>query len=159
MEGRAPLNSTVPNLDTDVDADAGRLLRRPASALVATTANRQKWVYDQPTSFTIDGNVRVDLFVTNVDFGMTGGIRVAVMRCNDAGDICVPWLSSSLWLPSGSLGFTQVSFVTNTPVVKTFASTERLELWVTTDWLSTTDLVLAYDAEAAPAAFAFDLAP
>jgi hypothetical protein len=49
-----------------------------------------------------------------------------------------------------------VRFQTASPIDRTFAAGERLEVWVSTDWLSPSDLVLGYDAEGTPASVTID---
>jgi hypothetical protein len=155
-EDRFPLNVDVPNLDTDLDDVAGRLLRRPENSFSATVLHRQKWVYDEAQRFEIGGHVKVDLYVSTVDPSLPGVLRVSIMRCTNSGSSCAAFLTGVLDLPPSALGYTPVVFQTNSPIERTFAAGERIELWVTTDWLSPTDLVLAYDSEGAQSSMTID---
>ena len=161
-EARGPLDDGVPNLDTDIDRLTGRTLRPPTAGAAVTLRQRQKWVYDRPTDFALDGHVRVELYLALADARLPGEVRVELMRCSNAGTACSALLTRDLRYPVGSDAYRLEVIRTTSPITRKIAAGERLELWVTAAGLTQTPethspVLLAYDARRAPATITLDL--
>jgi hypothetical protein len=161
-EARAPLDDGVPNLDTDIDQLSGRLLRPTGPGEAVTLKHRQKWVYDQPTAFSLDGHVQVELYLAMADARLAGEVRVELMRCTDAGGKCTALMTRSVRYPVASDVYRLEVIKSTSPIIQKFAAGERLELWVTAASAAappatSSPVLLAYDAQRAPAAITIKL--
>jgi hypothetical protein len=146
LVARPPLNSSLPNFDTDRDSNPGLLIRKGGALAVGDPTRLQRFRLTMPTVSKIDADASVRLYAAPAVLlldGMT--VNVALAHCTG------PSLDNCTVLATGSKGFLgllsqyQAVDITLGHVTATIAPPHVLELWVVADTSSSRDLWLAYD--------------
>ncbi|MGD9996569.1 MAG: HD-GYP domain-containing protein [Ilumatobacteraceae bacterium] len=143
---RAPLNSSLPNFDTDRDSNAGLLIRKGGVLALGDPATMQRFRFTPSAVWHLDADASVRLYAAPAGLlldGMT--VNVALTRCTgQALDNCTVLATASQSFV-GLLSQFQVVDIDLGRVQATIASPGALELWVVADASSSRDLWLAYD--------------
>jgi HD-GYP domain-containing protein (c-di-GMP phosphodiesterase class II) len=156
LVARSPLNASLPNFDTDRDANAGLLIRKGGALAVGDPTRMQRFRLTLPTVSKIDADVSVRLYAAPAGLlldAMT--VNVALVHCTGQS------LDNCAVLASGSTGFVgllsqyQAVDIALGHVTATIAPPHVLELWVVADASSSRDLWLAYDTNSRSSALTF----
>jgi hypothetical protein len=140
---RAPLNSALPNLDTDRDSDPGRMLRKDSILSLLNTQNMQRFRLDPAGKVEINGSVSVTLFAAarRLD-DESVQTQAALVDCVDGG-LCSIFARQTINF-EGDDHFRPRTFDFGRQT-RTLAASHNLELWIVVTSGSDHDMWMAYD--------------
>ncbi|HEY0519795.1 MAG TPA: HD-GYP domain-containing protein [Ilumatobacteraceae bacterium] len=140
---RAPLNATLPNLDVDRDAEAGRLLRRDSLLALGTTDHIQRFRLDPSGKIVMNGPANFVLYAAAKQLKLERvQAQAALVDCLDGG-LCAVFATRTVNF-TGVNGFTPITFDFGAQT-RTIAASHDLELWIIVTTASDHDMFMAYD--------------
>ena len=150
---RSPRNAVLPNYDTDRNTDPGlTVIGSPATLMTSNPDGVQVWRF--PESFTtIDGTVRLDLWIAPIGPPTPGQFRVRAgfFDCDLARTSCTRIVRDTLTLDGEDGVFAPVAFdLTIGPDPYVVGPGRRMELRYATLTGSSNDSWIAYDAVDTP---------
>lgn len=136
----------LPNYDTDRDNRAGLRILRGGALAVGDPTRMQRFAHDPANAVTFSGRHRIHVNVA-ADEGSERafGVIAALVRCNVTTGACTVVLSGRVDT-DGDAGEYQVRTIDLGRADIALAAEERIEVWITVDGASATDVRLAYDA-------------
>jgi len=145
LVSRAPLNSALPNLDTDHDSAPGRLLKRSTGFAFGNTDRLQRFRLDPAGTIRMNGPTTLAMFVAAKDF-RTDDVQVqaTLLDCIDSLGLCNTFATATVTFTGDDDHFTQVTFDFGSHS-RTLSASHNLELWITVTPASTHDMWMAYD--------------
>ena len=142
---RAPLNSVLPNLDTDRDNSPGRLLRRSTGFSFGNTDKLQRFRLDPAGTISLNGPTSMVVFVAAKGF-RTDDVQAqaTLFDCVDAGGQCNPLATATVDFTGTDNEFARVTFNFGSHT-RTVAASHNLEVWIIVTQDSEHDMWMAYD--------------
>ncbi|MBK5333627.1 MAG: HD-GYP domain-containing protein [Ilumatobacteraceae bacterium] len=142
---RAPLNSVLPNLDTDHDNSPGRLLRRSTGFTFGNTDKLQRFRLDPAGTISLNGPTSMVVFVAAKSF-RTDDVQAqaTLFDCVDAGGQCNPLATATVDFTGTDNEFARATFDFGSQT-RTVAASHNLEVWIIATQDSEHDMWMAYD--------------
>ena len=145
LVARAPLNATVPNLDTDHDDAPGRLLKRNTGLGFGNTDKLQRFRLDPAGAIRMNGPTSLVMFVAAKDFRLDDvQAQATLLDCVDLLGLCNTFASSTVTFTGAADHFIAVTFDFGSHS-RTIAASHNLELWITVTPASNHEMWMAYD--------------
>ena len=143
---RAPLNATLPNLDTDHDADQGRTLKKNgAFSRLENDDKIQRFELDPAGPIVLDGRAELVLYAAAEDLKNDDVITaVALVDCPDDVGVCIVFDSVSIGFTGEVDRFSMLTFDFGDQS-RTIDPSRHLELWIIVPNPSAHDMWIAYD--------------
>ena len=145
LVARAPLNSALPNLDTDHDSSPGRLLKRNTGFGFGNTDKLQRFRLDPPGTIRMNGPTSLVMFVAAKDFRTAEvEVQATLLDCIDSLGLCNTFATTAVTFTGAHNQYTQVTFDLGSQS-HTVAASHNLELWITVTPGSAHEMWMAYD--------------
>lgn len=145
LAARSALNGSLPNFDTDRNAQAGLTIRRGGSLSLGDATRLQRFRME-PGNVRLDGTASVRLYAAPAGLLLDSmRVAVALVECSGAALNSCSVISSASSNFTGLLTLYQAIDVSLGAVSEHISSTHSLEVWVVADSSSSRDLLLAYD--------------
>jgi HD-GYP domain-containing protein (c-di-GMP phosphodiesterase class II) len=142
---RAPLNSILPNLDTDYDNSPGRLLKRSSNLLFGGTDKLQRFRLDPNGTIRLNGPTSLVLFAAARDFRTdTVQVQATLLDCADFLGLCSTFATATVAFTGSANKFVPVTFDFGSQT-RTVVSSHNLELRIVVTSASERDMWMAYD--------------
>lgn len=153
--GRAPQNATLPNYDTDRNADPGLTILRSLQVLESTDpAQRQVWALPADV-VEVPATATLSLGVAPAGVAAPGAemhVRAGLYDCDATRTVCLRVVRDTLTVLATTGTFTSLTFDLSPGVVTPLAAGHRLELRFAAVFTSDVDVWIAYDSADHPSA-------
>jgi hypothetical protein len=145
LVARAPLNSVLPNLDTDHDSSTGRWLKRSTGFSFGNTDKLQRFRLDPAGTISLNGPTSLVVFVAAKGF-QTDDVQAqaTLFDCVDASGQCTQFATQTVDFTGTASGFAGVTFNFGSQT-RTLAASHSLEVWIVVTQDSDHDMWMAYD--------------
>jgi hypothetical protein len=142
---RAPLNSILPNLDTDRDDKPGRVLKRSSDLTLGGTDKVQRFRLDPAGTIRLNGPTSLVLFAAARDFHTDRvQVQATLLDCADVLGLCSTFATATVTFTGSANQFVPVTFDFGSQT-RTVASSHNLELRIVVPSASERDMWMAYD--------------
>jgi hypothetical protein len=142
---RAPLNSVLPNLDTDLDHSPGRFLKRSSDLLSGGVDKLQRFRLDPAGSIRLNGPTSLVLFAAARDFRTDNmQVQATLLDCSDLLGLCSTFATATIAFTGSASQFVPVTFDFGSQT-RTVVSSHNLELRIVVPSASDRDMWMAYD--------------
>jgi hypothetical protein len=142
---RSPLNTVLPNLDTDHDNSPGRFLKRSTGFALGNTDKLQRFRLDPAGTIRMNGPTSLVLFVAAKDF-RTDSVQAqaTLLDCLDVLGLCNTFATATVTFTGTDNQFAPMTFDFGSQT-RNLAASHNLELWIIVTPASTHDMWMAYD--------------
>ena len=147
LVSRSPLNSVLPNLDTDHDGSPGRLLKRNTGFGFGNTDRLQRFRLDPGGSIRMNGPTSLVLFAAAKDFRNDDvQAQATLLDCVDLLGLCNTFATATVEFTGTGTDnqFAAVTFDFGSQT-RTVLASHNLEVWIIVTSASGHDMWMAYD--------------
>ena len=145
LVARGPLNTVLPNLDTDLDHSPGRYLKRNSGFAFGNTDKLQRFRLDPAGTIGLNGPTSLVLFAAAKDLRADSvQAQAALLDCLDVVGLCNTFATTTVTFTGTDGQFAPVTFDFG-PQARTLAASHNLELWIFVTPASTHEMWMAYD--------------
>jgi putative nucleotidyltransferase with HDIG domain len=142
---RAPVNTVLPNFDTDRDHDPGLKLKNDGEFVLDHPDRIQRFRLDPATAITIDGRVTLELYAAARDLKVDEvQAAAALVDCPDGSTACTVFATSTVDFVGQLDRFSMLTFDFGNQT-RSIPASRNLQVWIISTMDSKHDMWLAYD--------------